>query len=59
MITVLNVLDMRSIAFIIEVFGMTQKDIKEKITDINKKLHLYDENMHEMLLHREPDYENW
>ena len=57
--TVLNVLDMRSIAFIIEVFGMTYKEIKDKIIDINKKLHFYDENMHEMLMHREPDYENW
>ena len=57
--TVLDVLDMRSIAFIIEVFGMTYKEIKEKIIDINTKLHLYDENMHDMLLYREPDYENW
>ena len=57
--TVLDEPDMRSIAFIIEVFGRTYKDIKEKIIDINKNLHFYDENRHEMLLHRVPDYENW
>ena len=57
--TVLNEPDMRSIAFIIEVFGMTYKDIRDKIAEINKHLHFYDGNMHEMLLHREPDYENW
>ncbi len=57
--SVLNEPDMRSIAFIIEVFGMTYKEISEKIMDINKKLHFYDENMHEMLMYRVPDYENW
>lgn len=57
--TVLNVLDMRAIAFIIEVFGKTYEDIKNKIIDINKKLHFYDEHAHEMLMHNEPDYENW
>ena len=57
--TILDVPDMRSIAFIIEVFGRTYKDIKEKIIDINMNLHFYDEKMHEMLLHRVPDYENW
>ena len=57
--TVLNVLDMRAIAFIIEVFGKTYEDIRNKIIDINKKLHFYDEDMHEMLMHTEPEYENW
>ncbi|MBO4837717.1 MAG: ATP-grasp domain-containing protein, partial [Clostridia bacterium] len=57
--TVLNVSDMRSIAFIIEVFGTTYEDIKEKIIDLHRKLHFYDENRHEMLMHRVPDYENW
>ena len=57
--SVLNVHDMRSIAFIIEVFGMTYEDIKDKIIDINNKLHIYDENMHEMLIYKEPDLENW
>lgn len=57
--TVLNVLDMRAIAFIIEVFGKTYEDIKDKIVDINKNLHFYDENMHEMLMHREPDCDSW
>ena len=57
--TVLNVVDMRTIAFIIEVFGKSYKDIAEKITDINKNLHFYDDNMHDMLIYRVPDYENW
>ena len=57
--TVLNVSDMRSIAFIIEVFGKTYEDIRDKIVGINKTLHFYDENMHEMLMHRVPDFENW
>ena len=57
--TVLNVLDMRAIAFIIEVFGKTYEDIKNKIIDINKKLHFYDKHAHEMLMHNEPNYENW
>ena len=57
--TVLNVTDMRSIAFIIEVFGSAYEDIREKIIGINKSLHYYDENMHEMLIHTVPDYENW
>ena len=57
--TVLDVPDMRAIAFIIEVFGSTYKDIREKIIGINKSLHYYDENMREMLIHTVPDYENW
>ncbi|MBR6209372.1 MAG: ATP-grasp domain-containing protein [Oscillospiraceae bacterium] len=57
--SVLDVFDMRSIAFIIEVFGMTSEEIREKIIGIHKTLHFYDENMHEMLMHRVPDYENW
>ena len=57
--SVLDVFDMRSIAFIIEVFGMTSEEIREKIIGINKTLHFYDENMQEMLMHRVPDYENW
>ncbi len=55
--TVLNVLDMRAMAILVEVFGKTYEDIKEKIIDINKKLHFYDENMQEMLIHRVPDIE--
>ncbi|MBO7611785.1 MAG: ATP-grasp domain-containing protein [Elusimicrobia bacterium] len=55
--TVLNVLDMRAMAILVEVFGKTYKDIKEKIIDINKNLHYYDENMNDMLIHRVPDIE--
>ncbi|MBR3655374.1 MAG: ATP-grasp domain-containing protein [Elusimicrobia bacterium] len=57
--TVLDVLDMRAIVLIIEVFGKTYEDIMEKIVYINKTLHFYDENMNDMIIHREPDFENW
>ena len=57
--TVLDVLDMRAIALIIEVFGKNYEEITEKMMYINKTLHFYDENMNDMLIHRMPDFENW
>ena len=57
--TVLDVLDMRAIVLIIEVFGKNYEEITEKMIHINKTLHFYDENMNDMIIHRMPDFENW
>ena len=57
--TVLNVLDMRAIVLIIEVFGKNYEEITEKMLYINKTLHFYDENMNDMLIHIMPDFEHW
>ena len=57
--TVLNVSDLRSVGIIVGVFGKSYKEITEKIIDINKNVHFYDENMNDMLIHRTPDIEDW
>ena len=57
--TVLNVSDLRSVGIIVGVFGKSYKEITEKIIDINKNVHFYDENMNDMLIHRAPDIEDW
>lgn len=51
--------DMRSIAFAIEIFGSSYEEIKEKMKNINKDLHLYDEDHRDLLEYRLPEYEKW
>ena len=51
--------DMTAIALIIEVFGTSMYEIGEKLKEINRMIHYYDEGGNDLLIYNEQLFEKW